>query len=537
MYVEEITTKRKGKIYTTALVRESFRKGSKVNHRTITNITKLPKDCIEFIKKYLKGTSNSLDISKIQILNSKEYGASAALLTFARFLKLDQLIHAVDTQWRENILAVIVGRLIYPDMTIFAINKNNETMLWKLCGHDSKRIYTKENLHKDITKLLNRKKDIQNELADIHLQKKNTLLCFMIPSSITEEYTDSELSTQILDYKQEFVMTGIITNFEGCPIAIDVFSNEIMLNPASINSKVRSITHIINRGPLALVFDKIKQLDDFSIKAKEEGFFIITRLMDFQVYERIQKKSIPKETFSFEKHQEIIDPTDPSVRYIVYFNLEQKMEDRRIRNEAIKKCKELLKEFKETQKSDSIKNYHTYLNEIWSKFKTKHLFKMNKYNDEFVLDNENIEKEELLDGFSIITTNISNDHLSVEQVISGYKQLKQKKQIFTNIKTTPWKLTAKNRWKNNADSQVFLNMLSYYIRWNVYSKLHSSLKDDLEFTTKFTNFDDIINKLKEIRLQTIKIEHLITKNVMNSLDNDHKKIITQLGVQLIQDGF
>lgn len=54
MYVEEIFSKRTGKVYRSVLVRESFRIGSKVHHRTIANISKLPEGCVVEIKRVLK---------------------------------------------------------------------------------------------------------------------------------------------------------------------------------------------------------------------------------------------------------------------------------------------------------------------------------------------------------------------------------------------------------------------------------------------------------------------------------------------------
>jgi len=50
MYVEEIKHERNGKTYRTVLVRESYRDGKKVLHRTVSNISNLPKNCIQQIK-------------------------------------------------------------------------------------------------------------------------------------------------------------------------------------------------------------------------------------------------------------------------------------------------------------------------------------------------------------------------------------------------------------------------------------------------------------------------------------------------------
>src|ERR1700689_3800199 len=41
MYIENISTKRGGRVYTCVLLRESFREGGKVKHRTVANLTNM----------------------------------------------------------------------------------------------------------------------------------------------------------------------------------------------------------------------------------------------------------------------------------------------------------------------------------------------------------------------------------------------------------------------------------------------------------------------------------------------------------------
>ena len=54
MYIETVSTKRGGKVYTCILLRESFREGGKVKHRTIANLTNMPNDEIAALRFALK---------------------------------------------------------------------------------------------------------------------------------------------------------------------------------------------------------------------------------------------------------------------------------------------------------------------------------------------------------------------------------------------------------------------------------------------------------------------------------------------------
>ena len=55
MYIETVKSVKKGKEYVTHLVRETYRENGKVKHRTISNISKLPKEQINLLRKSLKG--------------------------------------------------------------------------------------------------------------------------------------------------------------------------------------------------------------------------------------------------------------------------------------------------------------------------------------------------------------------------------------------------------------------------------------------------------------------------------------------------
>ena len=113
MYLEETKLRRNGKVYRSYLLRESYREKGKVKHRTLANLSRLPNEHIEQLKLYFKGKGYFVPKDSIGVKDSKEYGASYALLEIARTLEMDKMIYSVKKQWREDILAMIVGRILY----------------------------------------------------------------------------------------------------------------------------------------------------------------------------------------------------------------------------------------------------------------------------------------------------------------------------------------------------------------------------------------------------------------------------------------
>ena len=55
MYIEEIKKQQGNKVYTSILIRESYRDNGKVKHRTVANISKLPAEHVRQLKASLKG--------------------------------------------------------------------------------------------------------------------------------------------------------------------------------------------------------------------------------------------------------------------------------------------------------------------------------------------------------------------------------------------------------------------------------------------------------------------------------------------------
>ena len=134
MYLEETKLRRNGKVYRSYLLQERGEKG-KVKHRTLANLSRLPKEHIEQLKLYFKGKGYFVPKDSIGVKDSKEYGASYALLEIARALEMDKMIYSIKKQWREDILAMIIGRILYQGSKLSLANIYKDSCLWELCDH------------------------------------------------------------------------------------------------------------------------------------------------------------------------------------------------------------------------------------------------------------------------------------------------------------------------------------------------------------------------------------------------------------------
>jgi len=75
------------------------------------------------------------------IKNSKEYGASYALLQLAKDLRLDKMIYSRPSEtWVQDSLAMIIGKVIYAGSKLSLTRIATDSCLWNVCGIDDETI-------------------------------------------------------------------------------------------------------------------------------------------------------------------------------------------------------------------------------------------------------------------------------------------------------------------------------------------------------------------------------------------------------------
>jgi hypothetical protein len=92
--VHVATTRRKykGKVYETHLLRRTYRDAGKVKHETVGNISHLPFEIIEVVRRALKGEIFSGAQQDLEITRSLPHGHVAAVLGMIGKLRLQAII-------------------------------------------------------------------------------------------------------------------------------------------------------------------------------------------------------------------------------------------------------------------------------------------------------------------------------------------------------------------------------------------------------------------------------------------------------------
>ncbi len=124
MHVARVRKTIKGKTYESVLLRQSYRQGQQVKHRTLASLTALPSHVVDAIEGMLKGESWVPAADALIIQRSWPHGHVAATLGTARKLELETLLDPEPSDQRDRVLAMIVARVLHP------ASKLATTRLW-----------------------------------------------------------------------------------------------------------------------------------------------------------------------------------------------------------------------------------------------------------------------------------------------------------------------------------------------------------------------------------------------------------------------
>src|SRR5437879_2308062 len=218
------TTKRlyKDTLYQTHLLRRSYRVGSQVKHETLGNISHLPEELIDLIRRFLAGERFVEVAAAFQIERCLPHGHVEAVLGMVRKLELDTLIYSKRCRERDLVLAMIVERLLHQGSKLATTRWWHETTLAEELGVADA---SEDDLYAALDWLLGRQPQIEKKLAARHLTEGGRVL-YDVSSSYYEGRTcplavfghdrDGQKGLPIIVY-------GVLTDAEGRPVAVDVY--------------------------------------------------------------------------------------------------------------------------------------------------------------------------------------------------------------------------------------------------------------------------------------------------------------------------
>lgn len=488
------TTRRhyKGKVYETHLLRRTYRDGKKVKHETLGNISHLPPDLIDLVRRRLKGETFVPAEQALECVRSVPHGHVAAILGTLRKIGLDGIVGPRRSDERERAIAMVVARLIAPRSKLAtARGLAQETASTSLGEELGVSGTTAEQLYEAMDWLLSRQERIEDALARRHLSA-GTLVLYDVTSTYFEGRC-CPLARRGHPHdgrkgKLQIVF-GLLCNQEGCPVAVEVFEGNTA-DPRTVANQVRKIRERFRLERVVIVGDR-GMLTEARIRddlRSHEGMSWITALRFPAIRRLARQGAIQRSLFDEVDLAEVHSPDYPGERLIVCRNPFLTAERRRKRGELLDATeKELQKVVAATQRSRRPLRGKVEIGlrvgKVVNRYKVAKHFKLRITDTSLTYERrqETIAQEEALDGMYVIRTDLKPREFSAEETVRAYKRLSRVERAFRSLKTVDLRVRPiHHRRERRVRAHVFLCMLAYYVEWHMRRALLPMLFDDEE---------------------------------------------------------
>lgn len=513
------------------LIRSSFRRDGKVQHPSHGRLSGLPLEKLKLIQAAFRGQVVRSDSPEtFQILASREYGASQALLQLARELALPQVLYSRKEAWVGPALAMIIGRIVYAGSKLALAHQAPNTALWELCGVAGK-VDVDQHCYAVMDRLLERQPAIQRTLAKKHLQNGHLVLYDITSSYLEGEYEASEIVAfgYNRDGKRghEQVVIGLLCNEQGCPVGVAVFPGNTQ-DASTVPAKIAQLQDDYGLSELIFVGDRgmITQANQRKLQGVA-GWQTISALTHRQLVELLQRKVITPELFDEQAIAEVLDPEDPKKRYCLCRNPETAQRETHTRQNLLALTRQHLEAIawgrspkkptagdrpapdklptvpsSRPKKGPSAEVIGARVGRVLQRYKMGKFVHWSAPEGklEWHFDQEKIQAEERFDGCYVVVADVPPDKMAKAQVVASYKKLSLVEDAFRNLKTVQLEVRPVYHKKDDRiRAHVFLWMLAYYLQWHAQARLQPLLDKDGQGKDRQWTFANVIQRLSALR--------------------------------------
>jgi transposase len=536
MFLEIYTDRRRKTPYVYGLFRETFRQDGRVRHRTRGRVTGLSLAQLEGLRDFVQRGCPKDSGHHCTVQNSREYGATWAVLRMANTLGVDKLLYSRREPWVGYALAMIVGRVVYQGSKLSLTHLWRDTALWEICGMEDEQPDV-DRCYEAMDELLARQPAIQKALARKHL-KDGCLVLYDVTSSYFEgEYAGSALVDWGYNrdgkrgHKQ--MVIGLMTNKEGCPVGVSVYRGNTN-DQKTLADRIKELQTIYGLRDVVLAGDRGMITAARLPELSAAGIRSITALTHPQIFKLVQAKVIAPGLFDEKRIAEVHHPDTPKVRYLLCRNPLTGAQEHKTREALMGKTREALEKLAQSRKRRTPEELGAAVGKALARWKVGKFFSWRVHHGklEWELDQRRVELEQSLDGCYVIRTDASEQALDKNQAVASYRQLAEVERDFRQLKTVSLEIRPTYHHKDQRiEAHVFLCVLAYYIQWHIHQRLAPLFEEDGEGKERRWTFAGVLERLKGIRQETVVFDD--TEVVLKTTpDDEQQRILDLLSVRL-----
>jgi DDE family transposase len=478
------------KTYQTHLLRRSYREGGKAKNETVANLSHLPGQVIEVIRRSLAGETLVPAEQAATITRSVPHGHVAAVWAQAVALGLPVLLGPAGRQ-RDLAMALIVSRVVHPASKLATASWWDDTTLGadlEVAGASTDETYAAMDW------LLGRQDAIEAKLAKRHLApaaNPHRMALFDLSSSWLE---GSHCPLAARGYSRDGkknraqIEYGLLTDPDGRPVAIRVFAGNTADPTAFIQAvdtvrdkfKLTQMVMVGDRGMItsaridALRAERVDTANTANTANTGSDLGWLTALRGPAI-KQLAAAGGPLQPTLFDQHNlaEISHPDYPGERLIACRNPFLADERARKRGELLAATDNLLAPILAAVNAGRLHGADRIGLKVG---KVINAYKMAKHLDititdttlEVIRKQQQITAEAALDGIYVIRTSVPAGTLDPAGVVGAYKNLAHVERDFRSIKTDDLDLRPiYHRLEDRVRAHVLIAMLAAYLIWHL----------------------------------------------------------------------
>jgi Transposase DDE domain len=468
-----VTTRRhyKDRVYETHLLRRSFREGGQVRNQTLANLSHLPAETIELIRRSLRGETLVAAADAFRIDRSRPHGHVAAVWAMAGKLGLPALLGPACRQ-RDLAVALIIARACKPGSKLATLRWWADTTLAPDLGVEGADA---DDLYAAMDWLLQQQPMIEQRLARRHLHPGGLVLYDVASSWLEGRTCPLAAFGYSRDGKQgkPQIVYGLVTDPDGRPVAVNVFAGDTG-DPTAFAATVQTVTTRLGLDRVVLVGDRgMITFAGVQALGEREGMDWITALRAPAVKRLAAQGAIQLSLFDQTNLAEIAHPDYPEERLVVCRNPALGADRARKRGELLAatdtKLDKIVVAVQAGRLTDAGK-IGVRVGRVINRYKMAKHYTLDIATGRFAYthDQATIAAEAALDGVYVLRTSVTSDRLDTPGVVTAYKRLAGVERDFRSLKAVDLDVRPiHHRLEDRVRGHLLVCMLAAYLVWHL----------------------------------------------------------------------
>jgi transposase len=467
------TTKRRSgeNEYTATLLRRSYRQDGKVKKETLANLSHLPPEAIDAIRRVLAGKTLMNVDDAFVIERSLPAGHVNAALAMARRLELPKLLDRPGCRERDLCMAMIVGRVICPGSKLQTVRTLAQSTLASELGVEGA---DEDDLHAAMDWLFDRQERIEDRLAARHLPQGEIVLYDVSSSYFEGRSCQLAKRGYSRDGKPGLlqIIYGLLCDTDGRPVAVDVFSGEVH-DDKTLPAQVTKLKDRFGLSRVVVVADRgMVTKANIQLLSDTDGVDWITALKAPTIKKLARSGVFQPSLFDEQNLGEITDAAGfPGERLVVCRNPLVGAQRARTRSELFAATETDLAAIADRVQNATLQGADQIglaVGPALKRYRVKKHFQVEITDTTFTYarKTEQIAAEAALDGFYILRTSLTD--LEAGDVVRAYKNLEQAETAFGSLKGPDLQIRPIHHYLDDrVKAHVLICMLGYYLTWHL----------------------------------------------------------------------